>query len=76
MRYALDTLAPPAARVLRGMERFKQGEEQFKDFLTSEVTGIKPMTLDVEGRKRARIYAERDAARTAKAKLRQQLGER
>ena len=76
MRYALDTLAPPAARVLRGMERFKQGEEQFKDFLTSEVTGIKPISLDVEGRKRARIYAERDAARTAKAKLRQQLGER
>ena len=74
-RYATEALLPPVSRfITRPIEKIQRG--QGFDLALSELAGLKTHTLDVEGRKRARIYAEREAARTAKAKLRQQLGER
>jgi hypothetical protein len=70
-RYAIEALVPPVSRfITRPIEKVQRG--QGFDLALSELAGIKPMTLDIEGRKRARIYAERDAARAAKSKL---LGE-
>jgi hypothetical protein len=74
-RYATEALLPPVSRfITRPIEKIQRG--QGFDLALSDLAGLKTHTLDVEGRKRARIYAEREAARTAKAKLRQQLGER
>ena len=73
-RHATESLLPPVSRfITRPIEKIQRG--QVSDLALSELAGLKTHTLDVEGRKRARIYAEREAARTAKAKLRQQLGE-
>ena len=70
-RHAIETLVPPVSRFgFRPIEKIQKG--QGVDLALSELAGIKRMTLDIEGRKRARIYAERDAARAAKSKL---LGE-
>ena len=70
IRYALDTLAPPIGKVIRGIEKIQKGRAA--DVAFTELSGLKPITLDVEGRKRARIYAERAAARLAKTKLKEE----
>ena len=67
-RYAAEALLPPVSRfITRPITEIQKGRGF--DLALSELGGIKRRTLDIEGRKRARIYAERDAARVAKSKL-------
>ena len=67
-RYAAEALLPPVSRfITRPITEIQKGRGF--DLALSELGGIKRRTLDIEGRKRARIYAERDAARAAKSKL-------